>query len=95
MEGTAPKLKNQFVVLSAHYDHIGVASEPKMVDGKLDSIYNGTRDNAIGVTAVINAARYFALHPAKRSVLFIAFTGEEMGLLGSKYFAAHPHHRFG
>ncbi len=61
-----------------------------MVDCKLDSIYNGTRDNAIGVTAVINAARYFALHPTKRSVLFIAFTGEEMGLLGSKYFAAHP-----
>jgi hypothetical protein len=90
VEGSDPQLKNQFVVLSAHYDHIGVASEPRMVEGKLDSIYNGTRDNAIGVTAVINAARYFALHPAKRSVLFIAFTGEEMGLLGSKYFAAHP-----
>ena len=44
----------------------------------------------IGVTGVINAARYFAQHPAKRSILFIAFTGEEMGLLGSKYFAAHP-----
>jgi hypothetical protein len=90
VEGTDPQLKGQFIVLSAHYDHIGVASEPKMVDGKLDSIYNGTRDNAIGTTAVINAARYFALHPAKRSVLFITFTGEEMGLLGSKYFAAHP-----
>src|SRR5450432_323541 len=90
VEGRDPQLKNQFVVLSAHYDHIGVASEPKMVDGKLDSIYNGARDNAIGTTAVINAARYFALHPAKRSVLFITFTGEEMGLLGSKYFAAHP-----
>jgi Peptidase family M28 len=90
LEGTDPQLKGQFIVLSAHYDHIGVASEPKMVDGKLDSIYNGARDNAIGVTAVINAAHYFALHPAKRSILFIAFTGEEMGLLGSKYFAAHP-----
>ena len=90
IEGTDPLLKNQFIVLSAHYDHIGVASVPKMVDGKLDSVYNGARDNAIGVTAVINAARYFSLHPAKRSILFIAFTGEEMGLLGSKYFAAHP-----
>lgn len=90
IEGTDPQLRNQFVVLSAHYDHIGVAAEPKMVDGKLDSIYNGTRDNAIGVTAVINAARYFSQHPAKRSILFIAFTGEEMGLLGSKYFATHP-----
>jgi Peptidase family M28 len=90
VEGTDPQLKNQFVALSAHYDHLGVASEPKMVDGKLDSIYNGARDNAIGVTAVINAARYFSQHPAKRSILFIAFTGEEMGLLGSKYFAANP-----
>jgi len=90
VEGTDPQLRNQFVVLSAHYDHIGVAAEPQMVDGKLDSIYNGTRDNAIGVTAVINAARYFARHPARRSILFIAFTGEEMGLLGSKYFASHP-----
>jgi Peptidase family M28 len=90
VEGTEPALREQFVVLSAHYDHVGVASEPRMVDGKLDSIYNGTRDNAIGVAAVLNAARYFALHPAKRSILFIAFTGEEMGLLGSKYFAAHP-----
>lgn len=90
VEGTDPQLKKQFIVLSAHYDHIGVASVPKMVDGKSDSIYNGTRDNAIGVTAVINASRYFAQHPAKRSILFIAFTGEEMGLLGSRHFAAQP-----
>ncbi len=90
VEGTDAKLKNQFIVLSAHYDHIGIASIPKQEEGKTDSIYNGARDNAIGVTAVINAARYFAQHPAKRSVLFIAFTGEEMGLLGSKYFASHP-----
>jgi hypothetical protein len=90
IEGTDPQLKNQFVVLSAHYDHIGVAAIPKMEEGKLDSIYNGARDNAIGVTAVINAARYFAQYPPKRSILFIAFTGEEMGMLGSKYFAAHP-----
>ncbi len=90
VKGTDPQLKDQFVVLSAHYDHIGVAPVPKMEEGKLDSIYNGARDNAIGVTGVINAARYFSLHPAKRSILFIAFTGEEMGMLGSRYFAAHP-----
>jgi hypothetical protein len=89
VEGTDAKLKEQYIVLSAHYDHLGVAAKPKMEEGKLDSIYNGARDNAIGTAAVINAARYFALHPPKRSVLFIAFTGEEMGLLGSKYFAAH------
>ena len=90
VEGTDPLLRNQFLVLSAHYDHVGVAPVAKMEEGKLDSIYNGARDNAVGVTAVINAARFFALHPAKRSILFIAFTGEEMGLLGSKYFASHP-----
>jgi hypothetical protein len=90
VQGTDDKLKNQFVVLSAHYDHLGVSKEPKMEEGKLDSIYNGARDNAIGTTAVIDAARYFAQHPAKRSILFIAYTGEEIGELGSKYFAAHP-----
>lgn len=90
VEGTDPKLKDQFVLLSSHYDHIGVADSPKMEEGKLDSIYNGTRDNAIGTTAVIDAARYFSAHPPKRSVLFITFTAEEMGLLGSKHFAEHP-----
>jgi Zn-dependent M28 family amino/carboxypeptidase len=67
-----------------------VAAVPKMEEGKLDSIYNGARDNAIGTTAVIDAARYFSKYPTKRSILFIAFSAEEMGLLGSKYFALHP-----
>ena len=61
-----------------------------MIEGKMDSIYNGARDNAIGVTAVMNAATYFSKHPPKRSVMFIAFTAEEMGMLGSKYFSANP-----
>ncbi len=90
VEGTDAKLKNQFVVLSAHYDHLGVAKQPIMQEGKLDSIYNGARDNGVGTTAMIDAARYFAAHPAKRSILFITFTAEEMGLIGSEYFAAHP-----
>ena len=90
VEGTDPKLKNQYIILSAHYDHLGVAKKPIMEDGKMDSIYNGARDNAVGVTAVMNAARYFVQHPAKRSVLFIAYTGEEIGEIGSKYFAEHP-----
>ncbi len=90
VEGTDAKLKDQFVVLSAHYDHLGVAKQPKMEEGKMDSIYNGARDNAIGTTAVIDAARYFVQHPPKRSVLFIAYTAEEIGEVGSKYFGAHP-----
>lgn len=90
VEGSAPGLKDEFVVLTAHYDHLGVASKAVLEEGKLDSIYNGTRDNAIGVAAVINAARYFAKHPAKRSILFIAYTAEEMGLGGSRFFAENP-----
>ena len=90
VEGTDPKLKNQYLILSAHYDHLGVDKKPVMEDGKMDSVYNGARDNAVGVTAVMDAARYFSQYPPKRSVLFIAYTGEEIGEIGSKYFAAHP-----
>ncbi|HLX90161.1 MAG TPA: M28 family peptidase [Puia sp.] len=90
VEGSDPKLKDEFIVLSAHYDHLGVAKKPKMEEGKMDSIYNGARDNALGTTAVIDAARYFAKHPPKRSILFIAYTGEEIGEIGSKYFSEHP-----
>lgn len=90
IEGTDPQLKKEFVALSAHYDHIGTDKNPKVADGKLDSIFNGTRDNAIGTTAVINAAKYFSKYPTKRSILLIAYTGEEIGLVGSHYFADHP-----
>ena len=89
VEGTDPKLKDEYIVVSAHYDHLGVAEEAKLLEGKRDSIYNGARDKAIGVAALINAAHYFTLHPPKRSLLFIAYTGEEMGHFGSKYFAAN------
>lgn len=88
--GTDVQLSKQFVLLSSHYDHLGVAAVPKMEEGKLDSIYNGARDNASGTTAIIAAARYFGKHPAKRSMLFIAYTAEEEGLLGSIYYAEHP-----
>jgi hypothetical protein len=90
IEGTDPKLKDQYIVLTAHYDHLGVAKKPVMEEGKMDSIYNGARDNAIGTTAVIDAAQYFAEHPAKRSILFIAYAAEEVGEIGSKYFSEHP-----
>ncbi|MGZ3778501.1 MAG: M28 family peptidase, partial [Mucilaginibacter sp.] len=90
VKGTDPKLRNQYILLSSHYDHLGVAKEPKMEEGKLDSIYNGARDNATGTTAVIDAARYFAKYPPKRSVLFITYTAEEAGLIGSAYYVLHP-----
>ena len=85
IEGTDPLLKNEHVIMCAHYDHIGVQS------GKgLDSIYNGTRDNGIGTTGLLNAAKYFSLYPAKRSIVIIALTAEEKGLLGSTYYTNNP-----
>ncbi len=86
VEGTDPQLKNEYVVLSAHYDHIGVAASPN----PQDSIFNGARDNALGTTALLSAAEYLAAHPPKRSVLFVALTAEEKGLLGSAWYVAHP-----
>ena len=82
VEGTDEKLKNEFVVYSAHYDHVGIGQAN--ADG--DSIYNGSRDNAVGTVTVLAAAENLAKEPTKRSGLFVLFTGEEKGLLGSKYF---------
>ena len=74
--------KDEYVVISAHYDHLGKKSE-----GKGDLIYNGADDDASGTTAVLTLAQYFKeLGNNERSLVFIAFTGEEMGLLGSRHF---------
>ncbi|MEA9413243.1 M20/M25/M40 family metallo-hydrolase [Flavobacterium sp. PL02] len=84
LEGTDAKLKNEFVILSAHYDHIGI--DKKGVNG--DFINNGANDDASGVTAVAEIAKYFSETKSnKRSVLFVFFAGEEKGLLGSKHLA--------
>jgi len=85
LEGTDPKLKNEYIIYSAHYDHVGIGRE---VEG--DSIYNGSRDNAVGSVTVLSAAKNIAMHPTKRSAIFIFFTGEEKGLLGSAYYADNP-----
>ncbi len=86
IEGTDPQLKNEYILLSAHYDHVGVGTP----DETGDSIYNGARDNAVGTVAVLNAAKYFAKNPPKRSILLALWTAEEKGLLGSAYFANNP-----
>lgn len=86
IEGTDKTLKDEFVMLSAHYDHVGIGAP----DASGDSIYNGTRDNAVGTVAVMNAAKFFAKNPPKRSILLALWTAEEKGLLGSAYFAANP-----
>jgi Zn-dependent M28 family amino/carboxypeptidase len=87
IEGSDPALKGQYVVLSAHIDHIGIG-EP--ING--DRIYNGAMDNGSGSALLLDLARSFRKSPVllKRSILFVWVTAEEKGLLGSKYFAAHP-----
>ena len=83
IEGTDADLKNEYILLSAHYDHVGFRSG---TNGE-DSIFNGARDNAIGTAAILTAAKSLVANPPKRSVIFLACTGEEKGLLGSRYFA--------
>ncbi len=87
LPGGDPKLKDEFVVMSAHLDHVGVGLP---ING--DSIYNGAMDDASGIASLLEIARLMKESGAapKRSVLFLAVTGEEKGLLGSKYFVAHP-----
>ncbi len=84
--GTDPKLKDEFIIYSAHYDHVGVGAP----DENGDTIYNGARDNAVGTTTVLSMAENLAKYPTKRSALFILFTGEEKGLLGSKFYVDNP-----
>jgi Peptidase family M28 len=87
IEGSDAKLKSQYIVYSAHLDHLGISAP---VNG--DSIYNGALDNASGTAVLMEVARAvsgMAVKP-KRSMLFVAVTGEEAGLIGSDYFANYP-----
>jgi hypothetical protein len=84
--GSDPALKDEAVIVGAHYDHVGVG---RAVDG--DSIYNGADDDASGVVAMLEIARALRAGPAaKRTVVFVAFAGEEMGGLGARYYLANP-----
>jgi hypothetical protein len=84
--GIDPVLKDEYIIYSAHYDHVGVGQ----ADETGDTIYNGARDNAVGTSAILSLAEYIADNPMKRSALFILFTAEEKGLLGSEYFVENP-----
>ncbi|MBI5914031.1 MAG: M28 family peptidase [Bacteroidetes bacterium] len=90
IEGTDAVLKNEYVVLSAHYDHIGIGKQGGAAYTPQDSIFNGARDNGMGTVALLAAAKELAAHPPRRSVLLLACTAEEMGMLGSKWYADHP-----
>ncbi len=87
LEGSDPTLKDEYVVYTAHWDHMG--RDPRLSG---DQIFNGAVDNASGTACLLEWARVFAqLSPApKRSILFLAVTAEEKGLLGAKYYAEHP-----
>jgi hypothetical protein len=86
LRGSDPMLKDSYVILSSHYDHVGLAQTGD------DRIFNGANDDASGTASVLDVANALAsLHPRpKRSILFILFCGEEKGLRGSRYYAAHP-----
>jgi Zn-dependent M28 family amino/carboxypeptidase len=87
LEGSDPLLKNEVIMLSAHLDHLGI-----MPGRTGDSIANGAMDNAAGVATMLEAARAFvdSGKRPKRSILFVALTGEEKGLFGSEYLAKYP-----
>ncbi len=89
LPGSDPKLRNEYVIYTAHWDHLG--RDPRLTG---DQIYNGAADNAAGVAVLLEIAKAFTSLPAdqrpKRSIIFLAVTAEEKGLLGSRYYAQNP-----
>ncbi|MFV0565446.1 MAG: M28 family metallopeptidase [Flavobacteriaceae bacterium] len=91
IEGNDLKLKHEYIVLGAHYDHLGLGG-PSSKSDKKNAIHYGADDNASGTAALLEIAEKLVLQQQnlKRSIIFIAFGAEEQGLLGSKYFVEHP-----
>jgi len=91
LEGSDPVLKNEFIIIGAHYDHLGRGGEGtgSLAPGSGD-IHYGADDNASGTAGVLELARVFSKQKSKRTILFMAFGGEEEGLLGSNYYVNHP-----
>jgi hypothetical protein len=92
LPGRDPVLRNEIVIVGAHYDHLGLGGPGS---GALDpdvlgQVHNGADDNASGTAALIHIASRLAMQPPARTVVFIAFSGEELGLLGSAYYVKHP-----
>ncbi|MFL6373441.1 MAG: M20/M25/M40 family metallo-hydrolase [Pyrinomonadaceae bacterium] len=90
LPGTDPQLKNEAIVIGAHYDHLGHGGEGSLAANSTE-IHHGADDNASGTAAIIELARQFAAkHDNKRTLIFIAFSGEEEGLFGSNWYVNHP-----
>jgi hypothetical protein len=90
LPGHDPVLRNQTVVLGAHYDHLGLGGFGSLDPDSTGKVHNGADDNASGAAALIQVAARLAASPPARTVVFIAFSGEELGLLGSAYYVKQP-----
>ena len=90
LEGSDPVLRNRYIVIGAHFDHLGRTTQYSMDPRAGDVIRNGADDNASGTAAVLQLARMLSIQKPKHSVIFVNFSGEEEGLLGSQYFVDNP-----
>lgn len=88
IEGT--KQADPYIIIGAHYDHLGMGSFGSLNNDSREAIHNGADDNASGVSGLLELAQYFSQHPPSNNILLVAFSGEELGLLGSQYFVDHP-----
>jgi Peptidase family M28/PDZ domain len=90
LPGRDPVLRNQTVILGAHYDHLGLGGFGSLDPDSTGAVHNGADDNASGIAALIQVAAWLAVSPPARTVVFIAFSGEELGLLGSAHYVKQP-----
>ena len=89
VRGSDAALRDEYVIVGAHFDHLGRSTMGALDPDAKNAIHNGADDNASGTAAVIELARLLRQSPPKRSVIFVTFSGEELGLLGSQYFVEH------
>src|SRR2546423_6540711 len=89
LPGSDAKLKNEAIVIGAHYDHLGLGGEGSLAPRE-GEIHHGADDNASGVAGLLELARMFSAQKLRRTIVFIAFSGEEEGLIGSNYYVNHP-----
>jgi peptidase M28-like protein/PDZ domain-containing protein len=90
LPGRDPKLRDEIILVGAHYDHLGLGGFGSLDPDSTGKIHNGADDNASGAAALIHIARRLAVQPPARTVVFVAFSGEEEGLLGSAYYVRNP-----
>jgi hypothetical protein len=90
LPGTSPALRGEVIVIGAHYDHLGFGGFGAMDPDSTGRVHNGADDNASGTAALLETARLLARRHPARTIVFVAFSGEELGTLGSSYFVQHP-----